>query len=74
MYARLFYESEKGPFELPAGLTKVDKIKKSVPGAPKFYVLQESKIACVFCSFSFSFFLVGDKISTDKKKIKFYPC
>ena len=43
----IFDESEKGPFEVPPGLT--NKYKKSVPNAPKLYVFQENKSACVFC-------------------------
>ena len=39
-YARLFDEWEKGPFDVPPGCTKVGVIIKSVPGAPKLYVLQ----------------------------------
>ena len=36
-YARLFYESEEGPFEVPPGHQNVVAIKKTVPGVPKLY-------------------------------------
>ena len=38
-YARIFYESEKGSFEIPAGRTKVGVISFSEPGSPKLYFL-----------------------------------
>ena len=37
-YSRLFDDSENGPFEVPRGRTKAYD-KKSVPDAPKLYVL-----------------------------------
>ena len=48
-YARLFDESEEGPFEDSPDHTNVGVIRKSLPGAPKLYVFQDNKIACVFC-------------------------
>ena len=50
-YARLFDESEEIPFEVTPGRTNVGIIRKPVPGTPKLYVLQDSKSACVLCSF-----------------------
>ena len=49
-YAKLFDESERGSFEVPPGRTKKYEMRKSSPGAPKLYVYQERKIACVGCS------------------------
>ena len=54
-YARLFDYSEEGPFEFPPGRTNVGVIIKSVPGAPKLYVLKESKNDCVFFNFLCAF-------------------
>ena len=44
--SRLFDESENGPSEAPPGRTNI--FKKSVPDAPKLYVLQENKSDSVF--------------------------
>ena len=43
-------------------------IKKSVPDAPKFYVLQGSKSACVLYSLPYALLFIGDKISADCSK------
>ena len=51
-------------FEVPPGHTTEDEIRKSVPGAPKLYVFQENKSACVLYSLSSTFFFVGDKIDS----------
>ena len=47
-------------------------IKKSVPDAPKLYVLQENKSDCLFCSLSSTFYFIDDKITADgfKNEIK----
>ena len=45
--------------------TQRHMINKSVLDAPKLYVLQENKSACVFCSLSYALFFIGDKISAD---------
>ena len=46
-YYRLFDESENGPFEVPPGHT--NKYFKKLLDAPKLYVLQDNKSACVLC-------------------------
>ena len=38
-YAILFDDSGNGPFKVPPSCKKVGIIRKSVPGAPKLYVL-----------------------------------
>ena len=48
-------------------------INKSVLDAPKLYVLQENKSACVFCSLSSALFFIGDKIAADCFKDKITP-
>ena len=45
---------------MPPVCTKVGVKRKSLPGAPKFYVFQESNSVCVFCSLSSEFFFAGD--------------
>ena len=60
----MFDESENIPFEVPTGrINAYDK--KSVPDAPKLYILQENKSTCVFCSLSNVFYVNGDKIVAD---------
>ena len=49
-YARLFDDSEEGPFEVSPGHTKVGMIMKPVHRDPKLYVLMEINISCEFCS------------------------
>ena len=58
---------------MPPGFTKKYEIKKSGLGTPKFYVFQESKSACVFCSLSYTFFFVDDKISSAHFKDRIIP-
>ena len=48
----IFDELENGPSEVPPGRTKTYD-KKYVPDAPKLFVLQENKDACVFSSLSY---------------------
>ena len=60
----LFDESENAPFEVSPGRTKIYD-KKSLPDAPRLYILQENKSACVVCSFSYALFFIGDKIDAD---------
>ena len=72
-YARLFYNSEKGPFEVLSGRKKVDRIIKSLPGDTKWYVLQEIKTACAFCLVSSNFFFVGDSFFADSFKDVIIP-
>ena len=67
----MFNESGKGPFEVPPGCKK--KINTSVPDDPKLYVLQENKIAFVFCSFSSVIYFIGDKITVDHFKDEITP-
>ena len=62
-YARLFDEREKWLFEVPPGHTKKYEIIKTVPGATKLYVFQEINGDWVFCSLTYEFFFVGNKIS-----------
>ena len=62
-YGRLFDESEKGPFDVLQGLTKVGLIRKPVPGATNLYIFQYIKSSCIFCSISSIFFFVGYKVS-----------
>ena len=40
--------------------------EKSVPDALKLYVLQVNNSACVFCSLSYAFYFIGDKIAADR--------
>ena len=47
--------------------------KISVPGAPKLYFLQENKSACLFCSLSSAFYLIGYKISDNCFKDEITP-
>ena len=51
IYARLFEESEKRPFEFPMGRTKKYELRKSGSGAPKFYF--SGKIDCLCVLFIF---------------------
>ena len=48
-------------------------IIKSVPDAPKMYVLQGNKSDCAFCSFSSAFYFIGDKIDADCFKDEITP-
>ena len=48
-YARLFDDSEEGPFEVPPGRKKVFVIIKPLPGDPKLYILKGIKSARVLC-------------------------
>ena len=41
-------------------------IKKSLPDAPKLYVLRENKSACLLFSLSSEFYFIGDKIKDEK--------
>ena len=54
-------------------VVQINTKKKSVSGAPKLYVLKEINCGCVFCYLSSSFFLVGDKISSDHLKDAITP-
>ena len=64
-HSRFFDESENGLFEVPPRYTNTYDKNISLPDAPKWYVLQENKSDCVFCSFLSSYFFIGDKISAD---------
>ena len=47
--ARLFYDPEKGSFEVHLGCKKKYEIRKSVPDALEFYTLKKKKeCSCVF--------------------------
>ena len=46
---------------------------KPVPVSIKLYVLQRGNTAYVFCSLSYSFYFVGDKIAADFFKYKITP-
>ena len=43
IYARLFDEVEKGPFQVSPGRTKKDEKIKSILGAPKLYIFTGGK-------------------------------
>ena len=73
IYARLFDESEEGPFEFPPGCTQVGAIRKSVSGDTKLCVLQEIKSVCAFCSLSCELLFVGDKFTADHFEDKIIP-
>ena len=47
-YSRFFDESENGLFEFTPALIKTYDKNKSVPDAPKLYILQGNKNSCVF--------------------------
>ena len=47
-YNILFDVSEERLFEVPSGRKRVDVIIKPLPGAPKLYSLQDTKVSCVF--------------------------
>ena len=64
-YSRLFDESEKGTFEVPTGRTNKYKSQHLMLLICMF---SRKKRACVFCSFSSSFYFIGDKISADGLK------
>ena len=61
-YTRLFNKSDEGPFEVPPCRTKVSVMRKSVPGAPKLYVLHDGNSTGVFCSFLSALFFVGERL------------
>ena len=46
---------------------------KSLPDAPKWYVLQKNKSACVFCSLSYNFYFIGDKVADGYFKDEIIP-
>ena len=64
-YARLFDDTEEDPFEVPSDRTKVDVIRKPLPGAPKSYILWEIKSACMFYSLTSDFPFVDEKVAAD---------
>ena len=72
-YTRLFYESEKGLFEVPTDCTNKDEIGKLVPGAPELYVFKKINSVCIFCSLSSEFFFIGDRVSADQFKYAISP-
>ena len=48
-------------------------MEKSLPYAPKLYVLQGVESDCVFCSLSSVFYFVGDKIASGYFKDEITP-
>ena len=44
-----------------------------VPNALKLYVLQENNITCMFCSLSYEFFFIEDKITANCFKDEVTP-
>ena len=48
-------------------------MKKSAHDAFKLYVLQKNNSTCVLCSFSSSFFFIGDEIDADDFKDEITP-
>ena len=68
-YSRLFDESEDGPFELPPGRTNTYDKNVLSPNAPKSYVLQGNKSACLFWSLSSAFSSLAIKLQLIVLKI-----
>ena len=72
-YASLFDKYKEGPVEVPPGHKTFGVIIKPVTGALKLYVLKDNKSACVFCSLSYSFLFVCDKVAADHFKDEIIP-
>ena len=50
-YARLFDESEEGPFEFPTGCIMFGVIIKPVSDAPKFYIFSKARVLVFYIHF-----------------------
>ena len=72
-YAILFDDSEGGSFEVPPDHMRVGVIRKTVPVTLKLYLLKGVNIACLLCSFSYSFFFVVDKVEAENFKYEITP-
>ena len=61
------------PSDVPTGCTKVYEIIKSLPRDTQLCFLKYIKIDCVFCSVSYTYSFVDDKISVDCFKDDIIP-
>ena len=61
IYARLFDESEEGPYEVLSGWSKFCVIRKQVPGAPRLYFYRIERLPVCFVHFHPCVFLLVTK-------------